>query len=536
MQPDDPRELPTREGAPVSMSTVASEHGGSLIGRVIAKRFAIEALVGEGAMGAVYRARQIALDTTVALKVLHRPYVRDPAFAARFLNEAQAASRIDHPNSMRVIDFGEEPDGLLFLVMEYLDGRTLDRVLAEEGTLPPARIVDIASQILAALAVAHEMGVVHRDLKPENIVLFDGLDDEGNRHDVVKVCDFGVAKLIEPRDAAKVTGDGIIIGTPAYMSPEQARGHELDGRSDLYAMGVLLFQLMTGDVPFEGPTPMGTALMHVTDEPTRPHVLNPSVDDRLEAICMKAMRKRKEDRYQSARELRAELRALLHDVSMPRTTAPLLAQVAPARRHGRSHVFVMASAMLGVVAFGGWLFAHRQEPVGPVAAAPPVMTASPRVSTPTPLPEAPAVEPPTSAPAAPTPAADPVKEPLRAAARAKGKATRHAPVKHVAHAAHASGTAAKVAGASSATPTPTLMLTPTTAKPDRRESAVPPADLPLPVFKETPLPIDAPVERAVDPSKDTVTASAKAPVTHPAEPKAPSAPPEGDALPRLPAE
>ncbi|MCL2726347.1 MAG: protein kinase [Polyangiaceae bacterium] len=337
----------------------------SFIGRKIAGRFEIEAVVGEGAMGVVFRARQIALGTTVAVKVMRRTLNSDPSFAARFLREAQAASRIDHPSSMRVIDFGEEDDGLLFMVMEYLDGRTLADVIDEVGPLPASRIIDIASQILAALAVAHEMNVVHRDLKPENIMLLDGEDDEGRRHDVVKVCDFGVAKLLERENASSVTDHGLIVGTPAYMSPEQARGESLDARSDLYSMGVLLFQMMTAKVPFDATTAMATVVMHVTEEPVRPRELNPSVDERLEAICLKAMRKRPEDRQQNAREMRTELRALCTDVSVsaisPLSEARvegLLSQVAPKpRRSGM--VAAVAVAAFAILATVGMLARHR---------------------------------------------------------------------------------------------------------------------------------------------------------------------------------
>jgi hypothetical protein len=287
----------------------------ALVGRTIAGKYCLETLVGEGAMGAVYRARQTTLGTTLAIKVLHAQLAGEPMFAARFLREAQAASRVDHPSSMRVIDFGEEPDGLLYIAMEYVDGKTLAKIIDGESPLPVARIVDIACQALAALAVAHDIGVIHRDLKPENIMILEGADDEGRTHDIVKVCDFGVAKLLEGGGRGpSVTAEGVVVGTPEYMSPEQARGESLDARSDIYAMGVLLFHLMTGKVPFDSSTAFGTAFMHVNDEPTRPRLLNPGVDSRLEAICLKAMRKRREDRYASARELRSELRALLgHD-------------------------------------------------------------------------------------------------------------------------------------------------------------------------------------------------------------------------------
>src|ERR1700691_4466256 len=210
-----------------------------LVGRTIAGKFLVEGLIGSGAMGAVYRARQIALDKTIAIKVLHGEHADDPAFAARFQREAKAASRLNHPNSMQVIDFGAEPDGLLYIAMEYLDGRSLHRVLHEDGALPASRIADIVMQTLAALAVAHDMGVVHRDLKPENVVILRGTDDDGRSKDLVKVCDFGIAKITDSRayrgkdereSNAPVTTAGFLVGTPEYMSPEQSRGEKLDAR------------------------------------------------------------------------------------------------------------------------------------------------------------------------------------------------------------------------------------------------------------------------------------------------------------------
>ena len=170
-----------------------------LVGRTIAGKYVVDNLIGTGAMGAVFRARQIALEKTVAIKVMHGENAEDPAFAARFHREAKAASRLNHPNSIQILDFGAEPDGLLYIAMEYLDGRSLHTVLREEWPLAPARIADILMQTLAALAVAHDMGVVHRDLKPENVMVLSGTDDDGRPKDIVKVCDFGIAKITDPR-------------------------------------------------------------------------------------------------------------------------------------------------------------------------------------------------------------------------------------------------------------------------------------------------------------------------------------------------
>ena len=300
----------------------------ALVGRRIAGKFLIESLIGVGAMGAVYKARQLTLDKTIAVKVLHPDRARDEMYSALFHREAKAASRLDHPNSVRVVDFGQEPDGLLYIAMEYFAGRDFLHVLSDDWPLPAFRIADILAQALAAVAVAHEMGMVHRDLKPENILVQRGTDDEGAPRDIVKVCDFGIAKFTEPNEALSSRNgqrltEGVVIGTPHYMSPEQGQGEVLDGRTDLYSMGIILYQALTARVPFEGKTLVEVVIKHVRDEPVPPSKTVPWVDRRLEAICLKALRKKRSDRYQTAREMRAELRAVFADVaSTPQLPGP----------------------------------------------------------------------------------------------------------------------------------------------------------------------------------------------------------------------
>jgi serine/threonine-protein kinase len=290
-----------------------------MVGQTIAGKFVVEGVVGTGAMGVVYRARQTSLDKVVAIKVMHPMLLSDPSFAARFHREARAASRLDHPNSIRILDFGEEPDGRLFIAMDYLDGRDLLEVINEEWPLSTARTVNILAQTLSALAVAHDLGILHRDLKPENIMVLRGVSDEGAPQDIIRVCDFGIAKITEKPDApeggagaeqAKLSTGGMVFGTPAYMSPEQARGDPLDARSDVYAVGVILYQMLTMRVPFDGPTPLSTLLRLVNEEAMPPSVVNANVDPALEGVCLKAMAKKPENRYATAREMRSALRGI----------------------------------------------------------------------------------------------------------------------------------------------------------------------------------------------------------------------------------
>jgi eukaryotic-like serine/threonine-protein kinase len=281
---------------------------GELIGRTIADKYVIDSFLGGGGMGAVYRARQVGLDKLVAVKILHSEFAGEAAFVTRFKREAKAASRIDHPNSMRVLDFGQEPDGLLYIVMEYLAGRSLFRIFRDEAPLPSERIVDLFRQALAALAAAHDLGIVHRDLKPDNIIVMQKTRDEGSAGEHVKVCDFGIAKFTGNTSATaaeKLTADGTIIGTPDYLSPEQARSDDIDARSDLYSMGVMLFEALTGKTPFHADTPLGVVLQHLDTEPPKPSSIAPDVDPKLEAICLRCLKKKPEERFASARDMRA---------------------------------------------------------------------------------------------------------------------------------------------------------------------------------------------------------------------------------------
>ncbi|HVH40728.1 MAG TPA: serine/threonine-protein kinase [Labilithrix sp.] len=281
------------------------------IGRALAGgKLVIEQLIGRGGVGAVYKARHRELMMPVAVKVLHESFQSDIDFCRRFYAEALAASRLDHPNITRVIDFGQEPDGQLYFAMEFLDGVELRSVLEKERRLPATRIAAVMMQVCAGLSHAHARGIVHRDIKPENLVLVPSQDDDGRPTEIVKVCDFGIAQ----HRAVPADEEGVVAGTPEYMSPEQCRSDELDARSDVYACGVVLYELATGQVPFVAERPTKLLNMHQFTPPLLPSKVDPRVEPLLEAIIMKALAKDPKDRHQSMRDLRAALRQLLDPI------------------------------------------------------------------------------------------------------------------------------------------------------------------------------------------------------------------------------
>ncbi len=283
-------------GFPIGKVAVDSDD--PLLGRTLPGGYVILELVGIGGMGRVYRAEQTTLGRTVAVKIIHPHLVGEENAAARFITEARAASRLNHPNSVAVIDFGKTQDGQLYLVMEFLRGRDLARVAYEEGPLSFRRIVNVLRQVLAALSEAHHLDIIHRDLKPENIIL----EPVRQGGDFVKVVDFGLAKM---RVTEKnITSPGIVCGTPEYMSPEQGRGDTIDARSDLYAVGVIFFQMLTGRLPFEAESPTQVVLMHISQPPPDPRKLAPErqIPDALVNVLLMAMAKEPEHRFTDADE------------------------------------------------------------------------------------------------------------------------------------------------------------------------------------------------------------------------------------------
>jgi beta-lactam-binding protein with PASTA domain len=263
-------------------------------GTIIDGRYSVAARLGSGGMADVYLAHDTLLGRQVALKLLHHRFAEDQEFVERFRREASSAAGLSHPNVVAVFDRGEW-DGTYYIAMEYLPGRSLKAVVREHGPLSPQDATDIVVQILLATRFAHKRGIIHRDIKPHNVIL----DEEGR----AKVTDFGIARA----GASDMTLTGSIMGTAQYLSPEQAQGHAVSESSDLYAVGVVLYELLTGQVPFEGESPVTVALKQVSVEPTPPSVLNPGVTPALEAVVMRSLAKDPAARFASADEFIAAL-------------------------------------------------------------------------------------------------------------------------------------------------------------------------------------------------------------------------------------
>src|SRR5450432_1653013 len=273
-----------------------------MLGRTIAGRYRLEARIGEGGMGVVYRARHVLIDRIVAVKLI-RPDLRgETHLRAWMLREARAANRVDHAHIIDIHDIGETGESELYLVMEYLVGQSLSSELAR-GSMALGRGVDILEQMCAALARAHDLGVVHRDLKSDNILL----TSKGGRKDFVKILDFGLAHLaMDPRLAPK----GAVFGTPEYMAPEQARGEEANAQSDLYALGVLFFEMLTGQLPFRSGDRETLLEMQRSSPAPKPRAIRPDANPQGEAIALRLLEKDPRKRFQDAHHLQEELKAL----------------------------------------------------------------------------------------------------------------------------------------------------------------------------------------------------------------------------------
>ena len=286
----------------------------TLIDRTFDRRYVIKRKLGSGGMADVYLAEDQELGRRVALKLLDERHASDEQFVERFRREAQSAAGLNHPNIVSIFDRGRA-EGTYYIAMEYLDGRTLKELLVRNGPTPIPIAIDYARQILGALSFAHRNGIIHRDIKPHNIIV--GSDGR------LKVTDFGIARS----GASQMTEAGSIVGTAQYLSPEQARGAPVDPRSDLYSLGIVLYEMLTGAVPFSGDTPVEIAMKHLSQVPEPPSTLRPQVPHDLDAVVMRALAKDPDQRYASAEEMDADLARIARGVAVSRETEDAMTQV-----------------------------------------------------------------------------------------------------------------------------------------------------------------------------------------------------------------
>jgi serine/threonine-protein kinase len=318
-----PAAAPARAAAPqpAPASTPAR-----LEGAVLNNRYRIESKLGEGGFGSVYRATQINMGRTVAIKLLHPKMARDPQIVGRFKREAQASSALRNPHTVQVFDFDETPDGLMYLAMEMLTGRSLHSVLGDTPRLAPLRVASILDGLAESLSEAHQQGIVHRDIKPENVYL-----EKVPSPDFVKLLDFGIAKIVSGdgmKGGPALTAAGQTLGTVEYMSPEQLMGQPLDGRSDLYALGVLAYEMLTGQLPCSGKTPALIISAHLKVIPQPPSKLIPdvAVPPALDSLILRLLAKRPDGRPADANAVRQELQPVLRgETSQPIALSPATA-------------------------------------------------------------------------------------------------------------------------------------------------------------------------------------------------------------------
>jgi serine/threonine protein kinase len=357
--------------------------GASLVGQLLLGRYQVLEKIGDGGMGTVYLAEHTTILKKFAIKVLSAELSLREDHVDRFMREARAASMITHPNVVEITDFGMSPDGQPFFVMEYLQGKDLAQVLGEQGPLPWKRARGIMLQVCSALQAAHEQSIVHRDMKPGNVVLV----KRGTNSDHVKVLDFGIAKVLsQEADPRGLTQSGTVVGTPEYMSPEQGWGQPVDHRGDIYALGVLLYELLTGKIPFGGTTMMEILNRHMFEVPDIKH---PNIPEEVGAIVLKAMQKDRALRFQSMNELAAAVEAVgtgaspvtVVDEEIKTPWGPVTARFnavpAPQQRS-----WVWLSVLSAVVAVGALVYALLPDEPLP----PPVPVAQPIVQ-PTPEPD-----------------------------------------------------------------------------------------------------------------------------------------------------
>ena len=314
---------------------------------VIDGRYRVLKRLGSGGMADVYCAEDAQLGRRVALKVLHRRYAEDPQFVERFRREASSAAGLQHPNIVGIYDRGEW-DGTYYIAMEFVEGRTLKDIVLEKGPAPPAAAIDITLQILRAARYAHKRGIVHRDIKPQNVLI----DQEGR----VRVADFGIARA----GTSDMTETGSIMGTAQYLSPEQAQGRPVDARSDLYSIGVVLYELLAGQVPFDAETPVTVALMQVNETPVPPGQRNPEVPPALDAVVMRGLEKDPARRFADADEFIAALEAARagHEVLPP---PPVIEEVVEEEPGRRWWLWLLILLALAAIALGLYLLLRPEQ-------------------------------------------------------------------------------------------------------------------------------------------------------------------------------
>jgi serine/threonine-protein kinase len=348
--------------------------------RTFGGRYEVIERVGSGGMAEVYRARDDLLGRDVAVKVLSERYARDRSFVERFRREAQSAANLNHPNIVSLYDYGAD-NGTYFIVMEYIDGRPLDDIIRREGALLPERAAEIAFDIAQALHRAHEGGLVHRDVKPSNVMITSTAQ--------TKVTDFGIARAVAADGEQTVTQTGMVIGTASYLSPEQAQGNPVDARSDVYSLGCVLYEMLTGSPPFQGESPLAIVYKHVREDPPPPSRVNPDVPTALDAIVMKALAKNPDNRFASALEMKEDLRRflggqeveatplLLDDTSVvpraDRTSEMTTGEYEEPRRRRAVWPWLLGLLALGLLGAGIWFALAELQPSAPPVTVPNVV-------------------------------------------------------------------------------------------------------------------------------------------------------------------
>jgi eukaryotic-like serine/threonine-protein kinase len=343
----------SRDRSPLRAMDAGTSQG--LLGQLVGERYQVERRLGEGGMGEVYLARHVLIGRPCALKVMSPALSKDPDAVTRFNREATSASSISHPNVCTVYDFGLTADGLVYLAMEYVEGRTLSAVLEESGPMPVRRAAELVAQCANGLQAAHDLGIVHRDLKPDNIMVLSSRERE-----TAKLVDFGIAKAVEGATGQRVTKSGFVVGTPEYMSPEQLAGDPVSGRSDQYSLALVFYRLLTGQLPFEGNSLQETLVKRLT-EPPRP--LSDSLPDAafpagLQAVLDRALARHAENRYPSVVEFAQAIQAVLpgDQQATRKLPADQAGREIPATR-GRPAVSPNRSARLAAGAVGVLLLA-----------------------------------------------------------------------------------------------------------------------------------------------------------------------------------